>query len=217
MRFVLALVLVACSSPEPRGDWCGTTRAEIRWAGELLEKCDGGDFLACERAKTECDRGNKFFCASAPPKTTATPAELRARLASGCNDGHHAQDCFEHAELLERAGENPEASYQRACEWGEQTSCTHVRDRIAARATAAEDAGDWNEAARLHRLGCYKHSSVDACTALEALRARAKREATECEAGRADFCDRAAGMLHATSQGPVDDARADALKRRISP
>jgi hypothetical protein len=214
---VVVLALTACSShaPELRGDWCGTTRAEIAWAGELAEKCDGGDFLACERAEVECKRGSLFFCRTNAPAKTATPVELRARLAPSCDAGKSA-DCLELAELLVRAGEDPEGPYLRACERGESVACARLGDRISARATAAESAGDWNEAAHLHRLACFKNDVPDECAALEAFRARAKREARECEAGRVDFCERAAGMLRAASQGPADDARANALTRRIS-
>jgi hypothetical protein len=144
----------------------------------------------------------------APPKTIVTPLELRARLAAGCDRGE-ARDCFEHGVLLERAGENPDASFARACEHGEHEACWRSDDRTAAHAREAEDAGDWTEAARLYRLGCYKNNVPQECTRLEYLRGRAKSEALECEAGGSrDVCERAATMLRATSQGPADEARA---------
>ena len=143
------------------------------------------------------------------------PLELRARVASGCDRGQ-TDDCLEHAELLERAGEDPEPAYQRACDRGEQSACTRVGERVSARATQAENAGDWNEAARLHRLACFKNNVGSECIALEAFRTRAKHEASECEGGQTDVCARAAGMLRAASQGPGDDARADQLQRRFS-
>lgn len=217
MRVVFALALASCSSHsrEMRGDWCGTTRAELHWAGELAEKCDGGDFLACERAEVECRRGTKFFCRDHAPAKTATPEELRARFASACDAGK-ADACVDEAELLARAGADPEPVYRRACDWGDHTACFELGSRVSAHATVAKNAGDWNEAVRLYRLACFKHHVSDACTSLEAFRASARSEAGECEAGRGDVCDRAADMLHAASQGPADDARADALKRNIS-
>jgi hypothetical protein len=219
MRPLVALALVACShaSQEPRGDWCGTERAEIRYAGELLAKCDAGDFIACDRAKERCAAGgDRFFCAEAPPKSIATPAELRARLASGCRAGD-SQDCLEHGELLDRDGDNPQASYQDACDRGLSTGCGRVSELVAKHAREAEDTGDFREAGRLYRLGCYKHNNTDACTALEQFRQRGKHEATECEAyWQRDVCVRAADILRATSQGPADEARAEAIKRRFS-
>lgn len=219
MRLVFALVLAACSShqAEMRGDWCGTDRANVRWAGELAEKCDGGNFLACERADKECQRGGygKLFCREGAPAKTSTPLELRARLASGCEKGQ-SQDCFDHGVLLERAGEKADASFERACEYGDSEGCWRVADLTSAHASEAENAGDWKEAARLRRLGCYKNNLPNECTALEDFRSRARSEALSCEAGSLDVCERAAAMLRATSQGPADDARADALKRKIS-
>jgi len=214
---VLTLTMVGCSShtSEMRGDWCGTDRAQIRYAGELLEKCDGGDFLACERADAECNRGNKFFCPNAPPRMVATPLQLRARVTTGCDAGK-SEDCMELAQLLERAGEDAEPVYQRECDRGHNDACARVGDRISARAVQAENAGDWTEAARLHRVGCFKDNVGSECTALEAFRKRAKLEADGCEAGQTDVCQRAAGMLRAASQGPSDEARADALERRFS-
>ena len=216
MRYVFALALAACShTTEMRGDWCGTDRAQIRFAGELAEKCDAGDFLACERSEAECKRGSAFFCREAAPKTMATPEQLRARLASSCANGA-SDDCIELGDLLERVGEDPESTYKHACERGVTTACSREGYRVSARAAEAEKAADWNEAASLHRLGCFKYNVPDECNALELLRARAKHEATECEAGEHALCMLAAAMLHATSQGPADEERVDALKRRIS-
>jgi len=215
MRYVFALALVACShSTEMRGDWCGTDRAEIRWAGELAEKCGAGDFLACERAEAECKR-SAFFCLQNAPATKSTPEELRARLASSCAAGA-SDDCVELGDLLERIGEDPESTYEHACERGVTTACSRTGYLVSAHAAEAEKAANWDEAAQLHRLGCFKYNVPDECDALELLRARAKREATECEAGQHEICELAAAMLHATSQSPADEARADALKRRIS-
>ena len=217
MRVLFVLTLTACSShsQEMRGDWCGTTRAEIRWAGELAEKCDAGDFLACERAEAECKRGSAFFCRDHAPAKTATREELRARFASACDAGK-ADACVDEATLLVRAGEDPEPLYRRACDWGDHTACFELGSRVSARATVAKNAGDWNEAVRLYRLACFKSNVSEACTSLEAFRASARSEAVECESGMDDVCERAAGMLHAASQGPADDARAGALERKIS-
>jgi len=227
--FALALTTTACTShTEMRGDWCGTTRAEIHHAGELAEKCDDGDFLACERAETECKRGAAFFCRDHAPAKTATPVELRARFASACDAGK-ADACVDEAELAVRAGEDPEQLYRRACDRGDSTACFELGSRLSARASVAKDARDWNKAVRPYRLACFKQNVSEACTALEAFRASARSEAGECEAGRAvggsgeagtpqwqSVCERAAAMLRAVSQGPADEARADALSRKIS-
>jgi hypothetical protein len=215
MRLVFVLALTACASHTAIQGECGTQRADIAWAGELLTRCDAGDFLACERAKERCDGGTRYFCAEAPPKSTATLPELRARFEVSCKAGK-AEACRDEAELATRAGDDPEPFYVRACDWGDSQACWQLGSLFWARGKAADQAGDWKEAGRLFRLACFKHNVSEACSALEYLRADAKHYAIECEAGRDDVCERAAITLHATSQGPADDTRADAIRRKIS-
>ena len=210
------------------GAWCAESLPAA--TDPLLDECLAREALDGER----CLSPNVA-------STLAGRPELSGLYRKGC-DGADWNDCFELGLVREHAGEDPDAEYARACDRDVGAACARLGDRKRARredadalffractrgashgcdvldervraAADLERAGRYDDAVRVDRLACFKWSRQQGCAELESFRARASGLASLCESGDRSACKRASGMVRAASQGPRDDARADALMR----
>jgi len=229
-----------------RGDFFGCAEARTLCESRGVRACDDlppGDAGLDACVAGEALEG--AWCdASAENAALAAPG-LRERLAKACADDVVA--CWKLGLVDEHGGRDPDASYERACEHGVAPACARRGDRARAHGDARandwslracrggarrgcdaldelvrgarddERAGRWDDVVRIYRLACFAWSRSDACDALDDFRARARREAMVCESGEHEACGRASAMIRAASQGPRDDARADALSPSARP
>jgi hypothetical protein len=197
-------LLDECVARESDGEVCRALEEDAALSAPSLRAlfqkgCDDADAESCfhlglvrehagedpEAAYTRaCERAAGGACARLGDRTRARGEQVRA------------------AEL-----------YFQACNHGAAHGCDAL-DAIATDARELETAARYDEEVRLLRAGCFKWQRPSACNALEDFRARARRDGDACESGQSDACERGAAMIRAASQGPADDARAEALKGR---